>query len=563
MLAPRYVASTDSIQSRKTGSPMLRCLFALLLCTFLADALHGADVIEKDVCVYGGSAGGVMAAVQVARMGKSVVLIESGRHVGGISIDGLGSSDINNHKFKNDVALGGLAKEFYARIGKAYQKSTPVYKFEPHVAESVFLDLIKENKIDYLLDSRLSEAQPPAVSREGPRIKSIRLETGTKIRARVFIDATIEGDLLAAAGVSTIIGREANAKYGETRNGIRTSNTYRQFSVKVDPYIVPGDKTSGVIPTVQNEPLGTPGSADQRIQAYCFRMCLTKNEGNRIPFEKPESYDPKQYEIYLRYMAAGGKVFTPVVNLPGAKTDLGSWHDLSANLYGMNHAYPGGNYAVRKKIFEQHLSFTQGLVYFLANDPQVPAETRKAWSLWGVCKDEFADNAGWPRQFYVRDARRMVSDYVITERNTVKKDQAAVADPVGVAYWPPDTHHVRRIIQNGACYNEGFVFGGDDWAPFSIAWRALIPKRGECINLITPTCPSSSHIAYGAIRLEWTYMVLGQSAGTAAVMALEKNIPVQDVNYDVLRKRLKADGQVLQLELIVPAKDDAKVETEK
>lgn len=528
----------------------------------LTSGIHGQAapaVIETEICVYGASAGGVMAAVQAARQGKRVALVEAGQHLGGASVEGLGSTDIDNHgDFQNSPAVGGLAREFYRRVSIRYgrvaqfdqmiasrTKNAALWKFESSVAEAVMEELVAEAGVRVFRGHRLRESGGVTRDATTRRITAIRCENGATFLAGVFIDATIEGDLLAFAGVSTVIGREANATYGETKNGIRGTNTYRQFAVPVDPYKTPGNAASGLIATIQDEPLGPPGAGDQRIQAYCFRMCLTQNAANRIPFAKPANYDPAEYEIYRRYVAAGGTLWTPSAGLPNGKTDLGSWHDLSANLYGMNHAYPGGSYAVRAEVYQQHLTFTQGLCWFLANDPALPAKLRNAWSQWGVTRDEFTDNGGWPRQFYVRDARRMVSDYVITEAHTREVNQTAVSDPVALAFWPPDTHHVRRIVRDGQAYNEGFVFGGDDWAPFGLSYRALVPRSSECTNLLTPTCPSSSHVAYGAIRIEWTFMALGQAAGTAAAFALDARSDVQALDYGKLAQQLRADGQVL------------------
>jgi hypothetical protein len=526
----------------------LRPLLLVLLC----GAASAAETLDTEVCVYGASAAGVMAAVQVAREGRRVVLLEPGTYAGGISADGLGGTDIDNHKeFRNSAAVGGLAAEFYRRIGAAYGKDTPVYRFEPHIAQAVVAGLLAEHRVAPRLRERLVLG-PAGVEKDGARLVAIHLESGLTVRAAVFIDATLEGDLLAGAGVGTIIGREPNARYGETKNGIRAVNTYRQFEVKVDPFRIPGDPASGLIPTVQDEPFGTPGDGDRHVQGYCFRLCFTRVAENRVPFARPEGYDPGQYEIYLRYLKAGGKLFAPGANLPNGKTDLGSWHDLSLNLYGMNDAYPGGDHATRERVLREHRVFSQGLCFFLANDPAVPAATRAAWAQWGTCRDEFPDNQGWPRMFYVRDARRMVSDYVITEHHTRKAGQVPVEDPVCVAYWPPDTHHVRRIVKDGACYNEGFVFGGDDWAPFGISYRALVPKAAECANLLAGSCPSSSHVAYGAIRLEWTFMAIGQACGSAAVLAVAERVPVQRVDYARLKARLLADRQVVALPAPAP-----------
>lgn len=522
------------------------------------------DSLSAPIVIYGGTSAGVMAAIQAAKQGQDVLLIEPGQHFGGMSVEGLGGSDIDNHgPFQNSPAVGGLALEFYRRVAKHYgnsakfeamlktgTKQPALWRFEPHVAEKIFADWLTEYpRIKLVRGTRLKEGF--AVPLEGKNIKTIICESANDrfkpIHGQLFIDATYEGDLLAAAGVSTVIGREPNSKYNETKNGIREKTTHAQFTVKVDPYKTPGDPASGVIRTIQDEPLGTPGDGDHRLQAYCFRMCLTKNPANRIPFAKPANYDEENYEVYKRYVKAGGKLWKPGGTIPNGKTDQGSWHDLSANLYGMNYDYPGGNYATRKRVYDEHLSFTQGLCWFLANDPSMPEDIRAAWSAWGVCKDEFQDNGGWPRAFYVRDARRLVGDYVITEAHTRKEKQTPVEDPVAVAYWPPDTHHVRRIVRDGAAYNEGFVFGGNDWAPFGISYRALVPKAGQCTNLLTATCPSSSHVAYGAIRLEWTFMALGQAAGSAAVEAVQNKSSVQEIKYESLRKQLLADKQVVEL----------------
>lgn len=515
-----------------------------------------------DVVIYGGTPAGIAAAIQAARDGKSVALIEPSSRLGGIMVNGLGGTDIDNHKgFQNSHAVGGIALEFYRRVANYYgygdafadmlkhhTKDPWLWRFEPHVAEEILSDWVLEHApISVFLNNRLAEEED-AVTREGTRIRKIRTENGAAYRGTVFIDATLEGDLLAAAGVSTTWGRESNSLYGETKNGIRAETTHAQFTVSVDPYVRPGDPSSGVIPTVQDEPLGIPGEADKSIQAYCFRMCLTQDEDNRIPFQKPRDYDRTQYEIYLRYLKAGGKLYTPHKSIPNGKTDLGAWHDLSHNLYGMNHDYASGSYSVRQKIFNEHKSFTQGLFYFLANDGHVgtlDSSLQNTWKRWGLCKDEFTDNGGWPRQFYVRDARRMLSDYVMTEHHTRRVKPAVVDDPVAVAYWPPDLHSVRRIVRDGHAYNEGFVFGGDSWRPFGIAYRSLVPKKNECTNLLTPTCPSSSHVAYGALRIEFTYMAMGQACGIAAALALDRSADVQDIDYPSLRDRLVATGQVI------------------
>lgn len=520
---------------------MKLCLKLCCAILLLVVAAAGSDVV-----IYGGSAAGVMAAVSTARQGKTVTLVAPERHLGGMVVEGLGSADINNHWFRNEVALGGLTKEFYLRVGRKYGSDGPVYRYESSVAESVIEEMLRECKgLVIYREERLRR-----VFREKTAVRGLVTESGREVRGGIFIDATIEGDLLAAASVSRTVGREANRLYGETKNGIRAETTHAQFQVRVDPYRIPGDAKSGLIPTIQDEPLGVPGEGDRNLQAYCFRICLTKRPENRRPIEKPANFDRSQYEIYFRYVKAGGKLWTPVERLPNGKTDLGSWHDLSANLYGMNREWPEGSYAKREQIYRYHLDFTQGLLWLLQNDPEIPEETRAAWREWGLTKDEFTDNGGWPRQLYVRDARRMVSDFVLTEHHTRRLNPAPVSDPVALAYWPTDTHSVRRIVRDGAAYNEGFVFDDNNWGPFGVSYRSLVPKRSEATTLLSPTCLSASHVAYGAIRLEHTFMSLGEAAAHAAVLALERKVAVQDVDYAELRARLLKKGQVLSVALV-------------
>jgi len=529
---------------------------------FILIAVNAIAQHKFDVVIYGGSAGGYSAAIQVARMGKSVALLEPTNRVGGNVVEGLGGTDIDNHKeFRNSPAVGGLALEFYRRVAKAYgredafekmlragEKNTALWRMESSVAERLIKSWLSEYKIAVFYKARLSESKD-AVLKKDNKIVHVKTESGNVFDAKIFIDATIEGDLLAAAGVHTTVGRESNQTYNETMNGIQSETTHAQFLVKVDPYKIPGDSLSGLIPTIQDEPLGTPGAADKHLQAYCFRVCLTKKPDNKIAFYKPINYKSGDYEIYLRYLKAGGKLYKPSADIPNGKTDLGAWHDLSHNLYGMNMDYPEGSYKTRKAILDSHETFTKGLFYFLATDPEVgqlDPSLQKEWGSWGYAKDEFTDNNGFPGMFYVRDARRMVSDYVITQNHVKFTDPIPVEDPVCVAYWKTDVHSVRRIVRNGAAYNEGYIFGGTaKWRPLPISYRALVPRRTECINLLTPTCPSSSHLAYGAIRIEWTFMALGQAVGAAAVLAINNRSAVQDVPYAKLKEILLKQGAVL------------------
>lgn len=543
----------------------IKCLLriqALASVLFLCCIDQASAQKQYDVVIYGGSSGGFAAAIQAGKSGKSVLLLEPTNHVGGMNVEGLGGTDIDNHReFRNSPAVGGLALEFYRRIARAYgntsgfeemlrtgAKKPALWRFEPHVAQKVIDDWLGEYPIDIVRGARLQEGKKSVVKKEA-RIIAIRTSKGS-FQGTVFIDGTIEGDLLAAAGVSTAIGREPNSQYSETKNGIRAETTHNQFAVKVDPYRIPGDPGSGVITGVTDEPFGEPGAGDHRLQAYCFRVCLTNNPVNRVPLPRPAGYNRKHYELFERYIRAGGKLYKPNASLPNQKTDFNGGRDVSHNLNGMNFGYPGGNYKTRKKIVDYHRSFTQGLFYFLANDPEIgrlDPELQKEWAQWGLTRDEFTDNNGWPRIFYVRDARRMVSDYIVTEHHVRKDNPVPVEDPVGMSYWPPDVHNVRTIVKDGYAYNEGFVFGGNDWIPFGVSYRALVPKASECVNLLTPTCPSSSHIAYGAIRIEFTFMALGQACGAAAALAVENSTTVQNVPYDLLRKKLLDEKQVIEL----------------
>lgn len=539
-------------------------LAALVLVGFPAtnDARAESGRVEADVCIYGGTSAGAVAAVQVAKMGKSVVLVEAGQHIGGMSVEGLGGTDIDNHAgFQNSPAVGGLALEFYRRIAASYgrqdafeqmlrarEKKTGLWRFEPHVAETVFDGWMKESGVRVLKGHRLAEKD--GVRKEVARIVNIQCENGAEISAKVFIDATYEGDLMDFAGVSFVVGREGNAKYNETKNGILTDTKHGQLDRRIDPYKTPGDAKSGVLFGVQDEPLGEQGAPDDAIQGYAFRLCLTKDPANRISITKPDNYDPAHYELQRRYLAAGGGIPGPSPSVPNGKTDPGSWHSLAGNFTGWNHHYPTASYAEREEMVKASRDYIQGVYWFMVNDPAVPERIRKLWEGWGLCRDEFTDNGGWPRIFYVRNGRRMVSDFVLTEAHVRKENPSPVEDSVGLIWWPPDLHHARRLVKDGAVWNEGAVFDASktaDWIPCGIPYRSLVPKATECTNLLTPTCPSSSYVAYGAYRIEFTFMVAGQSVATAAVMALDEGVPVQNINYAKLRERLLKDKQVLSV----------------
>ncbi len=533
-------------------------------------AVAAARGETRDVVVYGGTSAGVAAAVQAARMGKSVVLIEPGRHLGGLSSGGLGWTDTGNK-----AVIGGIAREFYHRVWRHYQtpeawrwqsresygnqgqgspaidgEQRTMWIFEPHVAEQAFRDLLAETRVEVVPGERLDLRN--GVRKEGPRLTAVVMESGRTFAGRMFIDATYEGDLMAKAGVAYHVGREANAVYGETWNGVQTGVLHHAhfFAQPVDPYVAPGDKASGLLPRISAEPPGAKGAGDRRVQAYCFRMCLTDVPGNRVPFPRPDGYDPRQYELLVRVFAAGWRdVFGKLDPIPNGKTDTNNHGPFSTDNIGMNGDYPDGDYATRERIFREHETYQKGLLYFLANDPRVPAEIRGKMAPWGLPRDEFADNGHWPHQLYIREARRMVGAYVMTEHDCLGK--RPTPDSVGMGSYTLDSHNVQRYVTPaGTVQNEGDI-GVSARRPYRIAYGALVPREEQCPNLLVPVCASCSHIAFGSIRMEPVFMILGQSAATAACLALDGDLAVQRVPYASLRARLLADRQVLEWE---PAK---------
>jgi len=520
---------------------------------------RGSSEVVYDLVVYGGTSGGVIAAVQAARMGKSVLLIEPGEHLGGLTSGGLGSTDIGNK-----AAIGGLASDFYGRICQYYQKEDAWnwqdrkdyqpgdtwdkeqrwWMFEPRVAEGLFNDLVREASVPVLFKERLNLKE--GLVQEGSQIKCLILESGRVVRGRMFIDATYEGDLMALAGVSYTVGREANARYGETCNGVQTRRaTHHQFNFPVDPYLIPGDPSSGLLPGIHAEGPGTEGAGDHRVQAYNFRVCLTDVPENRVSFIKPEHYDPSRYELLLRYYEAGfDQLPWHHSYMPNRKTDTNNNHGFSTDNIGKNYLYPDGDYRTREAIVQDHISYQQGLLWTLANHPRVPEAIRAQASQWGLARDEFEGTGHWPHQMYVREARRMVSDYVMTELNC--RGKRVAPHSVGLGAYNMDSHNVQRYVDGeGHARNEGDVqIGG--FPPYPIAYEAIVPHAAECTNLLVPVCLSASHIAFGSIRMEPVFMVLGESAATAACLAIDHHTTVQAVDYRQLRERLMAQGQVLE-----------------
>lgn len=477
-------------------------------------------VIEADVCIYGGTPGGVAAAVQSARMGKKAVLVVMRRHVGGMTSGGLTSTDIGKRP-----AIGGFANEVYARLGRTTG-------FKPSQAEDAFLGLLKEARVPIYYEHRLKD-----VVKAGTRIESIRIENGNTVRAKVFIDATYEGDLMAAAGVSFHVGREGNAAYGEAINGVQYRKTHN-FSVPVDPYREPGKPASGLLPLISAEPPGQAGDGDKKVQAYNFRMQLS-NAADRIPFSKPEGYDRNRYALLERYLKAQP---TPSQPVPLHSGDCNNNGGFSTDHIGANYAWPEADYATREKIFQDHVNYQQGLMWFCHQDPAVPEAIRTKTASFGLMAGEFPETGGWPHELYVREGRRMISDYVMTEAEC--KSVKTVEDSVGLASYTMDSHNCERIVIDGAVRNEGDVQTGVP-RPYPVSYRSIVPKENECSNLFVPVCLSASHIAYGSIRMEPVFMILGQSAATAAAFAIDAKTSVQKVDYAKLRERLLADKQVL------------------
>ncbi len=530
-----------------------------------------AAAADYDLVVYGGTSAGVIAAVQAKKLGKSVVIVAPDKHLGGLSSGGLGYTDTGDKS-----VIGGLARDFYHRVWKHYDDATSwtwqkkaeygnkgqgtpamdgndrtMWIFEPHVAEQVFEDYVRENGIPVLRDEWLDRAK--GVKKEGARIASITMLSGKTFTAKMFIDATYEGDLMAAAGVEYQVGRESQAEYGEDANGIQTGKLYHRhhFGVlkePISPYVIPGDPKSGVLPRVSTEPPGEYGKADKKVQAYCFRMCLTDVPENRIPFAKPEGYDARQYELLLRVFNAGWReTFEKFDPIPNHKTDTNNHGPFSTDNIGFNWDYPDAGYERRKAIIAEHETYQKGWLYFIANDPRVPQEVREAMQKWGLPKDEFKDNGGWSHQIYVREARRMTGQFVMTQNELQKK--RPTPDSIGMGSYTIDSHNTQRYITpEGAVQNEGDI-GVSAGGPYEIAYGALVPKRGQCDNLLVPVCVSSSHIAFGSIRMEPVFMILGQSAATAAALAMDAGQTVQDVPYAKLREHLLADGQVLRATL--------------
>jgi len=505
------------------------------------------NVKEVDICVYGGTASGVIAAYSAKKMGKSVLLIEPGKYLGGMTTGGLGYTDIGN-KF----AVTGLSRLFYRRIGEHYNKLEQ-WSFPPSVATKEINRFINDGDVDVLYNHRITGAD-----KSGTRIISIVLENSGNpqalpviIRAKQFIDCSYEGDLMARSNVSYFTGREDNARFDETLNGVQLLDQH-QFPDGIDPYIIEGVPESGLCWGISEDTLLPDGTGDKSIQAYNFRLCLTNNPDNLCPFEKPVRYDPAKYELLARAVKKMPLDIHQYLlinrNMPDAKHDVNNCGPLSTDMIGMNFHYPEADYATREKIWQEHVDYTKGLLYFMANDEKIPETLRNQVRQWGWAKDEFTGNDNFPTQLYVREARRLHGEYIMTQHNC--QGHETVGDGVGMAAYGMDSHNCRRIVVNGMVKNEGDVqYHG--FAPYPVSYRSLTPRREECTNLLVPVCMSATHIAYGSIRMEPVFMVLGQSAAIAASLAIDQNSTVQEVDVTALRKILKnnpyLDGTVPEI----------------
>ena len=527
-----------------------------------------ATLPAQDIVIYGGTSGGITAAIQAAREGRTAVLIEPTKFLGGLTTGGLGATDIGNKK-----AIGGLSREFYTGIAKYYADDTKwvhqtreayfskrphgnaadegtMWTFEPHVATAVYDLMLKAagDKVTVVYGERLDLRK--GVVKDGTRIVKIVMESGREFTGKVFIDATYEGDLMAKAGVSYHVGREANATYGETLNGVQTALAKaHQFVKGVDPYVKAGDPASGLLPDIEQTPIAPEGSGDRKVQAYNFRMCTTDVPENRRAWEKPANYDERWFELAIRNAEAGElRASWGPTPMPNRKTDTNNSLGVSTDFIGQNWDYPEADYATRAKIWQAHEDWQKGLMWTYAHHPRIPEKIRVAFQKLGLAKDEFTDNGNWPRQLYVREARRMVSDYVMTEKNCRRLE--IVEDSVGMGAYNMDSHHVQRYVdKDGHVRNEGDVEIGSK--PYPVSYRSIRPKASECTNLLVPVCLSASHIAYGSIRMEPVFMALGQSAATAAGLAIEGKTSVQAIDYGALKERLLASAQVL--DLVVPS----------
>lgn len=518
------------------GSRVLRAVGRTKLLLLIPMAWAGSVLEAKpyEVVVYGGTAGGAIAAVAAAQEGVSVALLEPGRHIGGMISGGLGATD-----FGNKTVIGGMSREFFVRTGRHYAQPLAWY-FEPHVAEQVLNDWLKEKGVEVLFEHRLDQV----VLKDG-RIEAVRMKNGSTFAAKVFLDCSYEGDLMARAGVSYTWGRESMEQYGETLAGVRERCEFHQFGVPVPAR----DEQGKLLPLVYPGERGKTGQADRKVQAYNFRICLCNQRENQVPFNKPEGYDPARYEILRRYLAIKGQdlrlgQILSIIMMPNGKTDINNNGPISTDHIGASWAYPEADDAERRKIWDDHLRYVQGYFYFLANDSSVPRHLQDEMNQWGLAKDEFVDTGHWPHQMYIREARRMIGEYVMIQKDL--QTEREKPDSIGMGSYNSDSHHVQRIERpDGMLENEGDM--QVPVKPYEIAFRAVLPKRTECINLLVPVCFSASHVAYSSMRMEPQYMIIGQASGLAAAATARSGRPVQDTDVAWLQQRLREGKSVLKM----------------
>ncbi|HKJ33160.1 MAG TPA: FAD-dependent oxidoreductase [Balneolales bacterium] len=539
-----------------------------VLITLSYSPLKAQDHQTYDVVVYGGTSAGVMAAVAAERMGASVILISPKKRIGGLTSNGLSWTDIGDQIYHRTI--GGYTLNFFHRVYQYYlnkkvwnqesradylkkientdhrilEKDKLMWTFEPHVALRIFNNLIRENHIPVRLNRKLDRKN--GVRKVDGRIVSITMLNGETYSGKVFIDATYEGDLMAAAGVSFTVGREGNSEYHETIDGVQLSH-HHQFPNGVNPYHIAGDPSSGLLWGISPDTLLPEGHGDKRVQAYNFRICLTDSKKNQVPITRPKNYNPSRYDLLVRLIHAQPDkrslsdyfIWSP---LPNRKTDINNNGGFSTDMIGMSDDWPTGSYEKRRQLFKAHLAYTKGLLYFMGHNTRVPDTLRQQMRRWGYAKDEYQHSDHFTPELYVREGRRMIGEYVITEHNC--RGTVTVNDGIAMGYYNMDSHNCERIVVNGMVKNEGNVEARIPH-PYPIPYGAIVPKKKDCTNLLVPVCLSATHIAYGSIRMEPVFMELGQSSGTAAALAEKNDVDVQNLDYQKLKKQLLKTGQIL------------------
>lgn len=544
-----------------------------LLLTFTSLILLFSGCTEKypgpsykaDLVIYGGTSAAVTCALQASEMGHSVIMVSPDKHLGGMSSSGLGFTDTGNKE-----VIGGLARRFYQLIYEHYEDSSAwrwqnksdygnvgqgnpaidgdkrtMWIFEPLAAEESFERMIAGPNIRIMRNEWL-DRDSGVIMRKG-KILAIKTLSGKYISGKVFVDATYEGDLMASAGVSYTVGREACSEYNEKWNGVQAGVFHHGhwFRDKIDPYVIPGKPESGLLKGISADKPGPNCSGDKKVQAYCYRLCLTKNPLNKIPIKLPEGYDSSRYELLVRLSdKRWDEFFAKYDPIPNLKTDVNNHGPVSYDNIGMNWDYPEASYERRREIIKDHITYQKGILYFMRTDKRLPSRVRDEMNKWGYSADEFSDNDNWPYNIYVREARRMKGSYVMTENDIMSNRQ--VPDPVAMGSYTMDSHNIQRYVTDeGYVQNEGDL-GVEPPKPYQISLGAILPRAGECNNLLVPVCVSATHIAFGSIRMEPVFMSLGQVAGTLASLSVEHDVPVSGIPYSKLKERLIADGQVIE-----------------